>query len=179
MQAELVPEPWNAFFEDLDAQLTEQISLCCIGGFAITIQYGLARQTSDVDVLHVTPLDQHAAVLALAGEGRPLHRRHRVYLQHVGIVTLPHDYDQRLMELFPSRYSNIRLLGLDPYDLALSKLERNVQLDRDDVKYLAKAVPLDPATLEHRYRNEQRPYLANVERHDLTMMLWLDMLRES
>jgi hypothetical protein len=179
MQVEAVPEPWNSFFADLDTQLKDPISLCCIGGFAVTIQYGLARQTSDVDVLHVTPLDQRAAVLALAGEGCPLHRRHRVYLQHVGIVTLPHDYDQRLTELFPTQYSRIRLLGLDPYDLALSKLERNIQVDRDDVKYLATAVPLDLATLERRYRDEQRPYLANVERYDLTMTLWLDMIRES
>ena len=97
----------------------------------------------------------------------------------MAIVTLPHDYDQRLTALFPNQYENIQLLGLDPYDLALSKLERNVQVDRDDVKYLAKTVPLDPRTLEQRYREEQRPYLANTSRHDLTIELWRDMLRES
>jgi hypothetical protein len=39
-----------------------------------------------------------------------------------------------------------RYLGSDgprPYDLALSKLERNSQKDRDDVRFLARSVPLD------------------------------------
>ena len=36
--------------------------------------------------------------------------------------------------------------------------------------------PLDLAVLESRYRSELRPYLANPERHDLTLRLWLEML---
>ena len=56
-------------------------------------------------------------------------------------------------------YKTLRLFGLDPYDLALSKLERNAQIDRDDVKYLFRTVQLDVDVLEARYRSEQRPYL--------------------
>jgi hypothetical protein len=81
-------------------------------------------------------------------------------------------------ELFPGRYTRLRLFGLDPYDLALSKLERNSQVDRDDVKYLFGTIPLNPDVLEHRYRTEQRPYLSNEVRHDLTLGLWLEMLKE-
>jgi hypothetical protein len=46
------------------------------------------------------------------------------------------------------------------------------------VRFLARAVPLDLAVLESRYRAELRPYLANPQRHDLTLRLWLEMLAE-
>ncbi len=32
--------------------------------------------------------------------------------------------------------------------------------------------------LEKRYHEEPRPYLANPERHDLTLRLWIEMLRD-
>jgi len=44
------------------------------------------------------------------------------------------------------------------------------------VKFLARAVPLDLAVLEDRYRSELRPYLAATERYDLTIRLWIEML---
>ena len=78
--------------------------------------------------------------------------------------------------MFPNAFRRLRLLGLEPHDLALSKLERNSARDREDVRYLARSAPLDLTVLEHRYRSELRPYLAKAERHDLTMRLWLEML---
>ena len=48
--------------------------------------------------------------------------------------------------MFPGAYRNLHLMALDPYDLALSKLERNSQKDRDDVRFLARRVPED---MEH------------------------------
>ena len=152
-----VPEPWDSFFRELDAELSEDVRLCCAGGFAVTIQCGLPRQTSDVDVLSFVPVAQIQTVL----------------------VTLPENHEERTTESFPARYKRLRLFGLDPYDLALSKLERNSQIDRDDIKYLFRTVPLDLDVLEHRYRSEQRPCLSNEAKHDLTLGLWLDMLKET
>jgi hypothetical protein len=174
-----VPEPWDSFFRDLDAELGEEVCLCCAGGFAMTIQYGLPRQTSDVDVLSIEPVAHAQTVLSIAGEGKKLHVKHRVYVQEMGgIVNLPHNHEERATELFPARYKRLRLFGVDPYDLALSKLERNNQIDRDDIKYLFKTIPLDLEVLADRYRTEQRPYLSNESKHDLTMSLWLEMLKE-
>ena len=68
---------------------------------------------------------------------------------------------------------------LDPHDLALSKLERNQPQDRDDVKFLAGAVPLDLDLLQARYTTELRPYVSNPNRSDLTMRLWIDMIEET
>ena len=59
--------------------------------------------------------------------------------------------------------------------MALSKLERNIERDRDDVQQLARAGHLKPEVLKERYYNELRPNLvANEARHDLTLQLWLE-----
>jgi hypothetical protein len=59
--------------------------------------------------------------------------------------------------------------------LALSKLTRNSPVDRDDVAHLAKTVPLDPALLRTRYRQELRPIvIGDAERHDRTLEMWIE-----
>jgi hypothetical protein len=71
-----IPNPWGAFLNELDAALKEPVELHCLGGFVMTMLYGLARPTADVDVLAVRPsLDVHQ----LAGFGSPLHKKHGVY----------------------------------------------------------------------------------------------------
>ncbi|MEO8724946.1 MAG: hypothetical protein ABI383_02380 [Acidobacteriaceae bacterium] len=72
----------------------------------------------------------------------------------------------------------MRLLALEAHDLALTKIERNLQLDRDDVKYLAGTGHITVATLKQRYERELRPNLGNPEREDMTLELWTDMMRE-
>jgi len=69
-------------------------------------------------------------------------------------------------------------MALDPYDLALSKLERNSQKDRDDVRFLARSIPFDLNILQERYTTELRWQLGVPKREDLTMQLWLDAIRE-
>jgi hypothetical protein len=99
--------------------------------------------------------------------GRPLHKKYKIYLDHVGVAHVPDDYEERLTEIFPKVFKHLRLLALDPYDLALSKLERNIQRDRDDVMHLARTVPFDLEVLKDRYQKELRWQLGNPEREDL------------
>jgi hypothetical protein len=47
MPSRSIPEPWNSFLPDLDAALTEDVELHSMGGFVITIVYGLTRPTAD------------------------------------------------------------------------------------------------------------------------------------
>lgn len=170
------PEPWHSFFAKIDQTLDQPVALHCIGGFAIAMLYGLPRPTVDIDCLTVIPVEKTAALQSFAGEGSALHKKYGVYLQQVGIVTVPENYDDRMTLMFPTAFRRLLLLGLEAHDLALSKLERNSPRDREDIKYLARAAPLDLSVLESRYQSELRPYLANTERHDLTMRLWLEML---
>ena len=117
-------------------------------------------------------------LMGLAMRGGPLHRKHRIYLDRVGVAAVPENYEDRLIAMFPKAYRHLRLMALDPYDIALSKLERNSQKDRDDVRHLASVVPFDLRVLEQRYRDELRWQLGRPDREDLTMQLWMEMLAE-
>jgi hypothetical protein len=99
-------------------------------------------------MLLVLPSDSQATLVTLAGKGSELHTKHSVYLDVVTVATYPEDYEQRLVEVFPDSCKHVHLFALDPYDLVLAKLERNLQRDRDDFAYLAKTVPLDLTVLK-------------------------------
>lgn len=172
-------EPWAGFLQALDSSLPEETTVHCLGGFAIHALYGLARPTRDVDAAAVVPSNQLPALVRNGGKGSPLALRHGIYFDFVTVVTLPDDYGTRLTPIYPGCFARLRLLALDPYDIALSKLERNQRHDREDVRYLAEQVPLDLDTLMKRYQDELRPYLGRPDREDLTMRLWIEMIRES
>lgn len=178
MPSEQIPEPWSSFLFAIDGALKERVDLECLGAFVLSALHGLPRPTADVDVLSITPREQREFLLGLAGQGSPLHRRHRVYLEHVTVAAIPEHYEERLTEMFPDAFRRLRLLALDPYDLALSKLERNSQRDRDDVRFLARSARLSLQVLRQRYEEELRPNLGNPAREDLTIQLWIEAIEE-
>lgn len=178
MPPRAIPEPWASFLAEVDAGAQVEVELHCLGGFVMTVLYGLARPTADVDVLVIAPRDESERLMSLAGKGSKLHRKHGLYLDLVTVATVPDGYDLRLTEMFPGAFKHLRLYAFDPYDIALAKLERNVQRDRDDVKHLARTVLFDLEVLKERYEKELRPYLAIPEREDLTFRLWLETIAE-
>src|SRR5262245_39946899 len=159
MRRKQIPEPWASFLSQVDRGLSENVELHCLGGFVVTALYGLARSTADVDVLPAIKRSALNHLIDLAGKGSELHQKHGIYLDFVTVATVPEDYAQRLTEMFPGALQRLRLLAFDPYDLALAKLERNSQRDRDDVKYLARTIPFNLDTLQDRYQKELRPLL--------------------
>lgn len=174
----VIPEPWLAFLQELDSAVDSEVRLHCMGGFVITMVYGFSRPTADLDVLEIAPSDAATRLLDLGMQGGPLHRKYKIYLDRVGVAHVPESYEDRLKEIFPGTLRNLRLLAFDPYDLALSKLERNIQRDRDDVRHLARTVPLDLDVLKDRYDKELRWQLGNPEREDLTLRLWTEAIQE-
>lgn len=177
MRPEL-PEPWKSFLTDLDGAISSDVAFHCLGGFVVTACYGLPRPTGDLDVLLIFPSGSQALLVALAGRNSDLHKKHGVYLDVVTVATYPENYEQRLTEVFSGTCQHIHLFALDPYDLALAKLERNLQRDRDDFAYLADAVPLDLSILKNRYTDEMRAYLGRPEREDVTLQLWIEIVEE-
>jgi hypothetical protein len=141
------------------------------------MQFGLSRTTADIDVLAAVPDRELANLQRLAGQGSDLQKRFKLYLQTVTVACYPEDYEQRLIRMWPHfKLAHLRLYALEPHDLALTKLERNSDVDRQDVLDLARADLLDPTTLRQRYAEEFRPNLAsNAEKHDLTLDLWIEM----
>ncbi|MGO9255627.1 MAG: DUF6036 family nucleotidyltransferase [Bryobacteraceae bacterium] len=171
---EAPPEPWRSFFAEVDSRLSEEVHLHCCGGFVVTQLYGVARTTSDVDFLCVVP-NVVSELTDIGGKGSPLHRKHKVYLDAVTVATPPENYEDRLVPMFFGAWRRLRLSALEAHDLALSKLERNFGLDRDDVQQLARAGHLRADILRERYYTELRPnLLAHEARHDLTLQLWLE-----
>lgn len=173
-----IPEPWLSFLGELDSAMHEEVRLDCMGGFVVTMVYGFSRPTADLDVLEIAPTAAGRTLLELGMQGSSLHKKYKIYLDRVGVAKVPENYEDRLTEIFPGVFKHLRLLALNPYDLALSKLERNIQRDRDDVKHLAKTVPLDLEVLKERYQKELRWQLGNPEREDLTLRLWIEAVEE-
>jgi hypothetical protein len=72
-------------------------------------------------------------------------------------VRLHCHYEERLVPMFPGAWVHLRLFALEAHDLALTKLERNWDRDRNDVQQLARAGHLNPEILRERYYRELRP----------------------
>lgn len=170
-----LPSPWKEFLDELDCLLDEPVELHCIGGFAVVAAYGLPRSTNDLDYFSIVPCNRLPDLERIAGEGSALARKHKVHVHHAAVASIPESYDERMTELFPGRFKNIRLFVLDPYDIVLSKLSRNVERDRQDVEYLAKTHHLDSKILRERYEKELRTNLIGPpSRHDATLDFWIE-----
>jgi hypothetical protein len=165
------PSPWDRFLKELDALLRERVEVHCIGGFVVRLFYGLPRPTGDVDYYPVLPYQCENDLQKWAGPESMLAKKYKLHLHHFTAISLPENYATRLVEMYPGRFEHLCLYALDPYDLILSKLERNGQKDRDDVGFLAGSLHLSRELLCERYRQELRPYLTNESRRDLTPKL--------
>jgi Nucleotidyltransferase of unknown function (DUF6036) len=140
-----LPSPWNKFLIELDRLLNEPLERHCIGGFVLVHFYGLPRTTGDIDYCSEVPgnlnLDE------IAGQGSPLHKKHRVWLHRVAVANIPEEYQARQREMVPGEFKYLKLLVPDPYDCILSKLERNNGKDRDDADYLFRSQKLSAQLL--------------------------------
>jgi len=178
MPLESLPEPWKSFLTEIDEALEQEIELHCLGGFVGKVVYDFDRETSDVDILPIATNSEIDSVLSLGLEGSNLHKKYKIHLQIVGIAPVPQDYEQRLKEIYAGTFKNLHLFALDPYDLALTKVERNSQRDRDDVKHLARLVPFDVEVLKERFEIELKPDLGNPDRESRTLQLWIESIEE-
>lgn len=174
MSARLV-SPWKDFLEELDSLLDEPFVLHCIGGSAVVAEYGLQRSTNDIDYFSLEPCNRAQDFETLAGQGSPLARKHKIYIQRAAVASVSEDYADRVKEIFPGNFKRLRLFVLDPYDLVLSKLSRNIDRDRDDVKHIASKCSLDPEVLRDRYTRELRPIIiGDVKQHDDALEFWIE-----
>lgn len=174
-----LPSPWSEFLSEVDKNLSKQVEMHCIGGFVLTLVYGAPRTTGDIDYLTIAPNDAYCEVENLAGYGSKLANKYKVYFQRVGGVTdLPENYEERLVDL-ELGLQNLSLKVLEAYDLVLSKLTRNSPKDREDIKYLATKLKLSFALLYERFTTEMKPWIANPDRHELTLTkIWREYFAE-
>ena len=167
--------PWDEFLTEIDEQLTAPVEIICIGGFVVTNVHGLSRNTGDLD--HVqSPKEIAAELQKIGGKGSPLHKKYHLYVDYVGFVTMPINFEERLSKVeFESR--NLEIYIPDVYDLILSKLERNSPKDYSDVQFLAEKYNLSFAIVRQRF-DDELDFIHNRERHVNTLEFWQDWLKE-
>jgi len=174
------PSPWKEFLQDLDGAVNEACRLPCFGGFAVTLEYGISRLTSDIDVLDVAPPRMVATLMKEGGKGSPLAIKHKVYLDVVGIANAPYDYESRLRPMYPGAFQHLHLMVMDPYDVALTKLKRDSDKDFQDVLQLAEKTPIDLDLFEKRYKDELRDNTTGKpEDNDQTFYRWKEAILEN
>jgi len=169
-----VPEPWLSFLREVDQALEGPVEVHCLGAFALRVLSGLSHPTADIDVVEVAPRKATRHLLAIAGEGSLLWRKYRLYIDKVGVAQYPENYASRLVDITPRGLRRLRVMALEPHDVALAKLARNSPRDREDVAFLVQNGVLDAHVLRSRFETELRPHLSNPEREALTLDLWLE-----
>lgn len=178
------PEPWHSFLAEIDEALDAPVNLNCIGGFALTVHFGMSRNTNDLDLIEVPAALYASPLLTLGGEGGPLHKKYKLFIDPVTVAFFPENYAERLTKIFTETYKNLRVRILDPYDIVLTKLGRNIQRDRDDVRFLAREIPLKVERLKERYLTEVQWQFAEGHRYgprykaDRDIGEWIEMIEE-
>jgi hypothetical protein len=171
----VLPPPWTEFLADIDRSLSEVVELHCLGGFVLEAVYAIPRMgaTSDLDYISANPARSNEELNRIAGLGSNLARKHKVFLQMVGVADFPENYDSRLTTI-PLGFKKLTLRVFEPYDLLLSKLTRNNPKDMQDVQATVKKIGLKFDVLMQRFQTEMS-WVANRERHEQTLsVVWKD-----
>ena len=50
-----IQEPWLSFLRDVDGALRQPLEVHCLGGFVLSVLWGLPRPTGDIDFIEVRP----------------------------------------------------------------------------------------------------------------------------
>lgn len=163
---------WQNFLSDIDQHLAAPVQITCIGGFALTEVHGAPRTTGDLDLIESSS-KAIEELQSIAGKGSALHKKHKLYVEYVGVVTMPIEYESRLTPL-PLSLEKLTLFVPEVYDLILSKLERNSPKDQADIEFLARKYNLSYAALHKRF-DEELDFIAKREYHLATLeQFWRD-----
>jgi hypothetical protein len=169
-----IPEPWLSFLRDVGRGLGQPVEVHCLGGFVLTVLWGLPRPTGDIDFIEIEPSEAGHELLGVAGEGSELAKRHKLQFHRVTVAEHPEGYASRLVDIAPRGLFRLRLRALEVHDLVLAKLARNSPRDRADVEFLVRQGALDRQCLEDRFEKELRPHLLNEDRETATLKLWME-----
>ncbi len=143
------------FLQALDKELTYDVAVVCLGGTALTLA-GLKDVSHDVDIIVRT---------ANPKQFEDFSKRYNQVAKRLGIIEGEHgpfpEFDMSLLEMkdYFARahpYQSIRLkritiLLMDIYDIVLSKLNRSIKRDIDDIKKLIATDLLSKNQLKQRY----------------------------
>lgn len=140
-----------------DAVDDARIELRIIGASALLMQSDYNRATKDSDVLETDELDAKtkARLLALAGAGTELARRHRLYVEMVpqGLPLLPAQPDWHARPEINRQLAHFVVCTLDIHDVVLSKLLRFSANDISDIEAMVGRELVTHSRLLARFRS--------------------------
>jgi len=166
-----LPPPWPEFLADVDRSLPAAVELHCVGGFVLAAVYGIPRTTNDLDYISADPSQARQDLERIAGRNSDLARKHKLFLQMVGVADYPENYASRLMTLTLG-LKKLTLRILEPHDLLLSKLTRNNPKDMQDAQALARKLDLNFEVMVQRFRTEMS-WVPRREWHEQTLeVVW-------
>jgi hypothetical protein len=117
--------------KNLGARLPSDSQLILVGGSALAL-LGSPRLTIDIDFIgdDVRPNPLHRTIMQIA-------REMQIHIEPVPLerfVPLPKGNEERIIRI--GQFGNLEVFVADPYSIALSKLDRGLDTDFDDLVFL-------------------------------------------
>ncbi len=116
-------------FSRVDARLKKKINLFIIGGASAILGYNVTKATNDVDI--EGNIDEELNKI-FSEEAKKL--KMDLYLSSRGGVFFPPDGYRSRSKFKDFPKNNLRVWYLDKYDLAISKIERGLEKDYEDIE---------------------------------------------
>ncbi len=116
-------------FSRIDARLKKKINLFVIGGASAILGYNVTKATNDVDI--EGNIDEELNTI-FSEEAAKL--KMDLYLSSRGGVFFPPDGYRSRSKFKDFPKNNLRVWYLDKYDLAVSKIERGLEKDYQDIE---------------------------------------------
>ncbi len=146
--ATVTKEQLKTLFARIDTRLSEDTNIYIIGGAAAILGYNVTKETNDVDIDGVIPQEFEKA---FDSEVKAL--KLDLHLSRVGVFSPPEGYRERAkFEDFPKK--KLRVWYLDQYDLAISKIDRGIEKDYEDIARIHEQNPYRPGELIRIFNDE-------------------------
>lgn len=152
-----------------------RLKLQIIGSTALMLLAEYERGTKDSDVLKAASItaDTQARLLALAGPGTDLHRKHRMYLDFVApaIGFFPRPPRFHSVADLNSSLRHFEVEALDIVDTVVSKLKRFDSNDLSDIQAMVDLDCVDHAQLVERFLSAMDGFSMDARADDLRAYL--------
>ena len=147
-----------AILQALGTRVQPNSQLVLVGGGALAL-LGSPRLTIDIDFVgdDVHPAPLHKTIMQIA-------REMKIHVEPVPLdrfIPLPKDSEERVVRI--GQFGNLEVFVADPYSIALSKLDRGLDTDFDDLVFLVQNNYVDIRELE----NMLREALPHSRKYDL------------
>lgn len=149
-----------SILQELGTRVPTNSQLVLVGGSALAL-LGSPRLTIDIDFVgdDVHPAPLHKAIMQIA-------REMKIHVEPVPLdqfIPLPKGSEERVVRI--GQYGNLEVFVADPYSIALSKLDRGMDTDFDDLVFLVQNNYVDIGEFE----NMLRDVLPHSRKYDLDL----------